>query len=249
MIALLINGGNAQQLQICYKNVGSTMIQQPEKIDCQIPKASTIQPVEVNLYVKRRVPAEVEAIKCSAKMETKCKTTLFYKEIDGDTYEKTLEVSPGKCRKLADQYLKDNKEHQTSEIPKIEEKFVGEKCGTATNYFLTKGKIAHTPDGHLISDLSHLHGCDNNKEACEMETQTIIWEAFDPVQLCPYVKAGSYQGLLAHPSEDEPEVAYLILDALQAAFLFSTEPMEDKWNLKLKFNFRDCQQDPKENNL
>uniref|UniRef100_A0A914PB88 Retrotransposon gag domain-containing protein n=1 Tax=Panagrolaimus davidi TaxID=227884 RepID=A0A914PB88_9BILA len=204
--------GPTNQLQICYNNAPSTLIEYPKTINCNVPKSSEIQHVNVELFVKRRTPTTAEATKCTATITTTCVSTVAYIQSGPPrTFEKHLEISTKKCKALINANLKNNAtEFKTENIPVLQRQIFGESCGSATNYEIKKGKIATTSSGGMISDLSLLHGCDPKKDSCEMEDGTVIWKMFNASQICPYVSVGNFSGLLAWPEDDNPELTYLM---------------------------------------
>uniref|UniRef100_A0A914QUT5 RNA-directed DNA polymerase n=1 Tax=Panagrolaimus davidi TaxID=227884 RepID=A0A914QUT5_9BILA len=228
IFALCFQTSAAQTFQFCPKNAASTMIEPPKPIECHIPEADHIKSVEVALYVKRRSPSLVKAHSCRAITTTQCVTSYMYALTkESAPANTTTEVSTKKCKELIKE-ADDEKLYQTQEKLNITTPFWGTFCDHVTNYEVQQGKVGLSADDTLLSDLSHLQGCDHEIPECQTTEGTIIWKKFSTADKCHYVYAGSYQGLLSWPASKKASDAYLVLEKLQAAFLFAQDDLTEE---------------------
>uniref|UniRef100_A0A914PG27 Retrotransposon gag domain-containing protein n=1 Tax=Panagrolaimus davidi TaxID=227884 RepID=A0A914PG27_9BILA len=224
MTLFLPTFGN-QNFQLCLKTATSTMVEMPRHMDCKTPSTDNVKIVKVELFVKRRAPVLTNATRCAGERLTRCVKAYVYSFPKINDYPKTLEISEKQCKELMKQ---ERNGVNKKRIPQPTVPFLGVNCEFKDNFSLKEGKVALSPDGKLISDLDDMQGCEEGKGSCEKARATIIWNKFDKSQECPYVSAGIYDGIISWETAGGRNSSYLILEKLQAAFLFSSEKIEDK---------------------
>jgi hypothetical protein len=220
---------------LCSLPLSYQMFAPPEHTDCSIPKIEEkVVETEVTLIVPRTKPINFVVYECTKFITHLCTFSILKLYTSIPTNLTTQErIPPKDCWML----IKEGK-IQSVELERVEKDVwiskqeipvrfatVGTICNYTLGYRVVKGIASVLDDrSEIISDIGDLTKCRTNKNFCEKEKSTIVWEPFPPYKLCKYEAAGNFNAIFAG--------RYVLIERIQAAFVFSYEEHED--------NLRNC---------
>uniref|UniRef100_A0A7E4VLC6 Reverse transcriptase domain-containing protein n=3 Tax=Panagrellus redivivus TaxID=6233 RepID=A0A7E4VLC6_PANRE len=203
----------AVHYQWCTSEAPVTYVAPPTKTPCEPPKGGIVAQYQATLFVRKRSPTTVPALRCAQNAIQVCRSSnAFLNTREWQRQLQPPEFSEKRCQRMATLHPAN---FHTEKAPSVSTPFWGESCNASVNMVLTWGEIGVVTLTHLISNLAPMHGCRYEAGAChDDDGSVIIWNATEKTPDCSYVKAGQYDVLVSNTDGESK----IIVPQIQAVF-------------------------------